>query len=120
MKNKKMVYILYLHLIILLYSASSIFIKVTANMVNQYGICNIKVFITLFIAFLLMGIYAIFWQIILKNMELSFAYMNKGITVVWSLIGAALIFHEQIKFMHIIGTAFIVAGIVLIAKDKEA
>ena len=60
-----------------------------------------------------MAVYAVLWQIILKRVELTQAYLFKSLTVVFSLFFAWSIFHEVITLKNLIGCGFIVAGIVL-------
>ena len=108
-----------LHVVILLYSIASVFSKITAQCLNQYGLFSWQTVVSGGLIFVFMGAYAIFWQRIIKKMELSVAYMNKGITVVWSLIWSAILFHEKIGWNNIIGTALIVIGIVVLAGDKN-
>ena len=62
-----------------------------------------------------MGLYAILWQQILKRIELSLAYMFKGISIVFVMLLAHIIFGEQITWNNIIGAIIIILGIVLYA-----
>jgi len=64
----------------------------------------------------ILGVYAIIWQQILQRTTLSFAYMFKGTSLIFTLILVALIFGEQITLSNIIGTILIVTGIVLYSK----
>lgn len=62
------------------------------------------------------GVYAILWQQILKRIELSTAYMFKGITLVATMLIAALLFGEAITIPNIIGSIIIITGITLLAR----
>ncbi len=66
---------------------------------------------------LILGIYAIIWQQVLKRFELSFAMSNKGIAVLFSMIWSVLIFHEKITVNNVIGLVIIIAGIGLVSAD---
>lgn len=72
---------------------------------------------------LILGIYAIVWQQILKKMPLVTAYANKAATVVWGVIWGIVIFHEKISAGKVISMLLVVAGIVLFsyadAEDSE-
>jgi len=46
-------------------------------------------------------LYAIFWQQIIKRVDLSVAYANRSIAILWSMIWAALIFGEHISVQNI-------------------
>ena len=56
---------------------------------------------------MILGIYALLWQQVIKKFELSIAYANKAITLLWALVWGIVLFHEQI-------TPGKVAGIVLV------
>ncbi len=70
--------------------------------------------------FVLLGIYALGWQQILKRLPLTVAYTNKAVTLVWSMVFGVLLFHEQIRLKQVIGCALAVAGVLLFVKaDTE-
>ena len=57
--------------------------------------------------------FALMWQQILKHMSLTFAFMNKPITVIYSLIWGALLFGEKVTPKMVIGALVILTGIVI-------
>lgn len=66
-----------------------------------------------------MGVYAILWQLVLKRVELSLAYMFKGTSIVFVMLLAYWLFSEQITWNNIIGAMIIILGIVLYANDSK-
>ena len=69
---------------------------------------------------MLLGLYAIFWQQIIKNMPLTAAYANRAVTVFWGMVWGLLIFKERITLGKAAGAALVIAGIILFAlSDKE-
>ncbi len=64
---------------------------------------------------LILGVYAIGWQQILKRLPLTSAYANKAVTVVWGIIWGFLIFNEPLTLGRAIGAVVVMAGIVLFA-----
>ena len=68
-------------------------------------------------AVMIIGIYAILWQQVLERVELSFAYMFKGTTLVFTMLIAALLFGEAITIPNIIGSVIIIIGITLLARS---
>ena len=66
--------------------------------------------------FVLLGIYALGWQQILKRLPLTVAYTNKAVTLVWSMVFGVLLFHEQIRLKQVIGCALAVAGVILFVR----
>ena len=93
----------------LIYSTTGIFTKM-ASMQEMLSIPYIQYFALVILS---MAVYAVLWQIILKRVELTQAYLFKSLTVVFSLFFAWSIFHEVITLKNLIGCGFIVAGIVL-------
>ncbi|MCR5050401.1 MAG: EamA family transporter [Paludibacteraceae bacterium] len=70
-------------------------------------------------AIAVMGLYAVLWQQILKRIQLSTAYMFKGTALIFTMLVAALLFGEPITTANIIGSAIIIAGIVLLARSDD-
>ena len=93
----------------LIYSMTGIFTKMS-SMQEMLSIPYIQYFALVILS---MAVYAVLWQIILKRVELTQAYLFKSLTVVFSLFFAWSIFHEVITLKNLIGCGFIVAGIVL-------
>ena len=64
--------------------------------------------------------YAVLWQQVLKRMDLTTAYANKPVGLIWGMIWGALLFQEKISLRMIIGAAVIFAGIFLVVtSDNE-
>ena len=111
MKKKNMTTLLLLHILLMLYSVSSVLSKAAAA---ENGI-------TLRFCFYyagiigLMGIYAIGWQQIIKRIPLTTAFANKAITVVWGLIWGTVFFRERITVGKLVGAMLVIAGVVLYA-----
>ncbi|MCM1182338.1 MAG: EamA family transporter [Roseburia sp.] len=71
--------------------------------------------------FVILGIYALLWQQIIKRFELSVAYANRSMSVLWSMLWAVVFFHDTITPRNITGVLLVVAGTVIINTDtKEA
>ena len=68
---------------------------------------------------LILGIYAIFWQQILKKFTLTTAFFNKAVIVIWGMIWGTLFFKEKITLNMIIGAIIVLIGISLVVKDYE-
>ncbi len=66
-----------------------------------------------------LGIYAILWQQVIKRTELSVAYANRAMAVVWSAVWALVIFHDSVTVKNLVGIAFVVVGTVLINSETE-
>ena len=66
---------------------------------------------------LLLALYAIGWQQVIKRLPLSVAFANKAITIVWGIIWGFLFFDEQVTLGKLIGAVMVIIGIVLYAKE---
>ncbi len=64
------------------------------------------------------AIYAVLWQLILKKIPLTIAFMSKSITIVFGLLIAHFIFSESITTNNIIGSLVIISGIVVLGWEK--
>ena len=64
-----------------------------------------------------MFLYAIIWQQVIKRIDLTVAFANKGITVVWGLMIGKGIFNEEISLMKIVGAVIIIIGIIVVVTE---
>lgn len=99
--------------VFLIYSCTSVFTKLA----SMQEFLSVRYLLFLAGAVVVMGIYALIWQQILKRMPVSDAYMWKGSTVIFTLALSALLFGECITWMNVLGTLLIVSGIALFAKS---
>lgn len=108
MKTSKKILLL-LHLLLMVYSASGILSKLAANaefLSLRFCLCYAGIIG-------LLGVYAIGWQQIIKRMDLTTAFANKAVTVVWGIVWGALFFSEAITVGKLIGAALVILGVVL-------
>lgn len=71
-------------------------------------------------AVLVLGSYAILWQIILKTIPLTTAYLYKGTGVIFAFCYSYFIFGETITLNNILGAVIIIVGITLYSLEKSA
>ncbi len=62
----------------------------------------------------ILGVYALLWQQVIKNFELSVAYANKAVCLAWALVWSLVIFRDHIKLLHVVGILVVMAGIFLL------
>lgn len=113
MKNKisHMKTIIILHIILAIYSTSTIFSKLA----SKQEFLSLKFCIYYALIIILLGLYAIGWQQIIKRLPLTTAFANKAVTVVWGIIWGFLFFREPITLGKIIGALMVVGGIIMYA-----
>ncbi|MCR5293627.1 MAG: EamA family transporter [Lachnospiraceae bacterium] len=64
-----------------------------------------------------LGVYAVFWQQIIKRFDLSIAYANRAFAIFWSMLWAILLFREKITPANVMGVLIIFAGIMLVNSE---
>ncbi|MDO5156760.1 MAG: transporter [Eubacteriales bacterium] len=101
-----------LYIALLIYSASTICAKFAAS---QSMLIKIVVFFGL--EFICLGVYAIFWQQVLKHFSLVTAMASKGVVVIFNLIWSVILFGETISLANILGAAIIIFGIWMVSSD---
>lgn len=115
MNNIKLKDYIFLHSILLLYSLGAIFSKLASA--NDF----LSVRFCLFYGAVLMVLvlYAVLWQQVLKKIPLTTAFANKSITVIWGMILGRILFDEKISIGNMIGSAIILIGIYLVVTEKN-
>ena len=105
-----------LHLLLLFYSLSSVLSKLAAGQ----RFLSLSFILCYGGMILILGVYAIGWQQILKRLPQTVAFANKAVTLVWSMVFGALLFNESIGPKQLIGCALAVAGVLLFVQpDRE-
>lgn len=70
-------------------------------------------------ALLLMAVYALFWQRILKRLPLSTAFSSKSVVIIWGMVWGAVFFAEGITVPKLIGAVLVMLGIWLAVGDGK-
>src|SRR5690349_8874257 len=71
---------------------------------------------------LALGVYfvsAVLWLLGLMKADLSFAYPFLSLTYIAVLLGGALLFHENITWLRLVGCAVIISGLLIIAHGEN-
>ena len=103
-----------LQAIVLIYTMSGIFSKLAAGQkFLSFG------FIAFYAAEIcVLGVYALLWQQIIKRVELSIAYANRAMALIWSMLWAFLFFQNDITVQNIIGVIIVVIGTMIVNSDN--
>lgn len=102
----------------IIFSLNNVLVKCASGSWKEYGLFAWRTVLLITFAVIILAGYAVLWQMILKRVELSVAYLNKGLLVFWGLLWAYFIFSEQITIMNIVGTIIIFIG-TLMVNDNE-
>ena len=108
-RNTRPLVLLALHVLLLIYSFSGVLSK-NASMQEFMSVPFILLYGGTIV---ILGVYALGWQQIIKRLPLTLAFTNKAVTVVWGIVWGALLFGEQITVPMIIGGALVIAGVAL-------
>ena len=107
--------LIFIQLSVLLYTMSGVCAKFASN----YSFLSWKFFLCYGLEIVVLGIYALVWQQIIKRYELSLAYVNRATAIFWSLVWAILIFHERISWKNILGVIIIFGGIWMVNTNEK-
>ena len=106
--------ILMLQIVFFIYSINSVVAKFASaqepfslNFIMLYGL-----------ELCVLGVYAILWQQLIKRMELSVAYSNKAVVLLWAMVFGALLFKEQITLTKVAGILLVIVGIVVLNSEE--
>ena len=69
---------------------------------------------------LVLAVYALLWQQIIKRVDLSVAYVNRAMAILWSMIWAVLFFGEKITLQNVIGVVLVLAGTIIVNSEAGA
>lgn len=117
MKKKKVSIksVIILQLVVMVYTLSG----VAAKGASGYDMLSWQFIFFYGVEIIILGVYAILWQQIIKKFDLSIAYANRSMAIVWSLIWAVVFFGEEITVNNIIGVFIVLAGTMLVNSDGE-
>lgn len=115
MKKTKIKDYILLHILLAIFSFCSVFSKLAAG----YEFLSFKFCLFYGISIVILGIYALLWQQILKKFTLTTAFLNKAVTIIWGIIWGFLFFGEPIKIQMIIGALIVFTGVSLVVMSDE-
>ena len=115
-KNKKNLIknVIILQAIILIYTLASVVAKFASG--EEFLSFNFILFYGLEI--FILGVYAILWQQIIKKFDISVAYANRAMALLWSLVWAVVFFHENITIKNVIGVIIVIIGTIIVNSDE--
>lgn len=102
--------IIKLQSVVLVYTFASIFAKLASG----EKIFSIPFFLFTGLELAVLFIYALVWQQVIKKTELTVAYANREMYLLWSLLWAVVFFHNKITVSNVIGCILVIAGTIVI------
>lgn len=114
-KKKFIKNIIILQVIILIYTLST----VTAKFASNEEFLSLKFILFYGLEIFILGVYAILWQQIIKKFEISVAYANRAMSLLWSIVWAIVFFGEQITLKNVIGVIIVIIGTIIVNGENE-
>lgn len=108
--------ILILQAVVVVYTLSS----VVAKFATGKELFSFSFFLFYGLEIAILGVYAILWQQMIKHFELSVAYANRAMAIVWSAVWAIVLFHDVLSLKQMIGIGFVVLGTVIVNSDQTS
>ena len=93
------------------------FADITAKLASSHAFLSGGWILWIGAEVLVLGVYALLWQQLIKRLDISVAYSNRAAAIVWTTLWAALFFHEKIALQNVLGLAVIFAGIWMVNRD---
>lgn len=113
--NKKVKDILPIQATVVLYSVSGIFSKLA----SRHAFLSFDFLLMYACEILALGVYAFFWQQIIRRHDLSLAYLNRSASIIWSMLWAALLFGEKITLQNAVGVLIIMLGVMVVNTEEK-
>ncbi len=101
--------ILLLEISVVVYSLST----VAGNLAGQSPFLSRNYIIYFGLEFIILAIYAVLWQQVIKRFQLSIAYCNKSVTLLWSMLWNFIIFSQGITPGKVAGVLLVMAGVIV-------
>lgn len=100
---------------VVIYSLST----VAANLASKHAFLSWKYILFFGLEFFILGVYAIVWQQMIKKFQLSIAYANKALTLMWSMLWNFVIFSQGITPWKVVGVVLVVIGVMVMNLSSE-
>lgn len=107
--------ILLLQAVVMIYTTSGIFAKLASG--NSF--LSFKFILFYGAEMCILALYALLWQQIIKKVDLSIAYANRAMAIIWSMIWAAVIFNDSITIQNMIGVVIVLIGTMIVNSEHD-
>ncbi len=114
-KKTKLKDICILQIVIAIYTLST----VCAKFASGQEFMSFQFILYYGIEMMILGVYAIIWQQLLKKFDVSIAYANKAMGLLWSIVWAILIFNDTITIKNVIGVLIVIIGTIIVNNEDE-
>lgn len=108
--------ILMLQAVVVIYTLSS----VVAKLATGKELFSFSFFLFYGLEIAILGGYAILWQQMIKRFDLSIAYANRAMALLWSALWAVLLFREGLGPKQVAGIVLVILGTVIVNTDTPS
>lgn len=116
MKNKQIgKTFIFLHVVLFLYSICNLLSKKASS----YEFLSPKFILFYGGMIVLLMVYAVLWQQVLKRMPLTIAFANKSVVILWGILWGVLFFEEVVTWNMILGAIIISVGVFFVGAENE-
>ncbi|MBR1707617.1 MAG: EamA family transporter [Clostridia bacterium] len=109
-KKASIMDIVFIQASVIIYTLSG----VAGKFASQYDFFTFEFILCYGIEIIILGVYAILWQQIIKKYDLSVTYANRSVALLWSMAWAVLLFHETVTLKNIVGVVFVIIGTMIV------
>ena len=102
-------------LVVAVYSLSGVFTK----QASKYDFLSLPYLGCLLGVVSVFAIYAVLWQIALKRVPLSRAYLFRSLGVIYGLALAAFVFNESISWTNLLGGLIVLFGLIILLSEGK-
>lgn len=106
--------VLFLAFAVAIYSSAGFFSKLASG----YDFLSLPYICCLSGVIIVLGSYAVLWQVALKRVPLNQAYLFRSLGVVFGLAIAYLAFHESISWQNLLGASIVLCGLLILLSEK--
>lgn len=114
-KKIEIKWFIFLQIIVMIYTLSG----VCAKYASGTDFLSIQFILFYGCEILILGIYAVLWQQIIKKFDLSIAYANRSCALLWSMIWSVLFFKEIVTLKNILGVFIVILGTFIVNKESN-
>lgn len=113
--GNKLKNIILLQGVVVVYTFSGIMSKKA----SEHGDDPVRFLFFFAMEFVILACYALLWQQMIKRFELSVAYANRSMAILWSMLWAVVFFDDHITMKNILGVLLVLLGTIIINTDTK-
>ena len=98
-----------LELSVMVYSFSTL----AGKMASEYEFLSWNYIFYFGLEFCILAVYALLWQQVIKRFQLSIAYANKALGLMWGLLWNYVLFNVAVSKGQIIGVVIVMLGVII-------